>query len=149
MKLIAHRGLIEGPNKSLENNPSQITLALKAGFDCEVDLWVIHSELWLGHDGPQYLVNEKFITQFGLWVHAKNLAALRWLRDTDCNYFWHEEDKFTLTSHKWIWTYPGNELTSMSVMVMPETIDKTLNNTKNVLCYAICSDYVSQIKGTQ
>jgi hypothetical protein len=146
MKLIAHRGLLNGPDKSIENNPSQINLALKAGFDCEIDLWVIHSELWLGHDEPQYLVDEKFINQFGLWIHAKNLAALRWLRNTDCNYFWHEEDKFTLTSHKWIWTYPGNDLTSISVLVMPEIIDPTLANITDVKCYAICSDYVGRFK---
>jgi hypothetical protein len=146
MKYVAHRGLTNGPDKSLENNPAQIELALNAGFDCEVDLWVINSELWLGHDNPQYPTNEKFIKQIGLWVHAKNLAALRWLGDTDCNYFWHEEDKFTLTSHRWIWTYPGNDLTSISVMVMPEYVDQTLENARNAKCYGICSDYVGQLK---
>jgi hypothetical protein len=146
MKYIAHRGLTNGPDKSLENNPVQIEKALKEGFDCEIDLWVIHSELWLGHDAPQYSVDDKFIRQFGLWIHAKNLAALRYLRTTDCNYFWHEEDKFTLTSHKFIWTYPGNDLTTVSVMVMPEYVDKTLNNCKNVQCFAICSDYVQSLK---
>jgi hypothetical protein len=138
--------LIEGPNKSLENNPSQITLVLQAGFDCEVDLWIVQSELWLGHDEPQYLVNEKFIKQIGLWVHAKNLAALRWLRDTDCNYFWHETDAYTLTSHKFIWTYPGKELTTVSVMVMPEMFDPTLTNIAHSKCYGVCSDFINKIK---
>ena len=146
MKYIAHRGLTQGPDKKLENHPTQITKALHQGFDCEIDLWVVHTELWLGHDEPQYQVDEKFIKQLGLWIHAKNVDALRWLRVTDCNYFWHENDQYTLTSHKWIWTYPGKELTSISVMVMPETVDNTLAICKNARCYAICSDYVEQIK---
>ena len=146
MKYIAHRGLLTGPDHNLENHPDQIKLALDEGYNCEVDLWVKNSELWLGHDGPQYLVDEKFISQIGLWIHAKNLSALRWLRNTDCNYFWHENDRFTMTSHRWIWTYPGEDLTSISVMVMPETVDSTLNNCKNAQCYAICSDYVKTLK---
>jgi hypothetical protein len=145
MRYIAHRGLFNGPDKLLENRPEQIELALQKGYDCEVDLWVVNSECWLGHDGPQYLINESFLNHIGLWIHAKNLAALRWLRNTSLNYFWHENDKFTLTSHNWIWTNPGNDLTSISIMVMPEVTDSTLSICKNTQCYAICSDFVEQI----
>lgn len=145
MKYIAHRGLFNGPDKTLENRPEQIELALQKGYDCEIDLWYVNSELWLGHDEPQYPINEEFLNQIGLWIHAKNLAALRWLRDTSLNYFWHENDKFTLTSHRFIWTNPGNELTGISIMVMPEVTDSTLNICKNVHCFAICSDFVEQI----
>jgi len=146
MKYIAHRGLFNGPDKDLENRPEQIKAALKAGYDCEIDLWVINAELWLGHDAPTYPIHEDFLKPYGLWIHAKNLGAFRWLTETDLNYFWHEEDKFTLTSHRFIWTYPGNDLTQRSIMVMPEYVDKTLSNTKGVQCFGICSDYVEKIK---
>jgi glycerophosphoryl diester phosphodiesterase len=43
MKLIAHRGLTDGPNKDLENSPEQILKAIDQGFDCEIDLWIINS----------------------------------------------------------------------------------------------------------
>jgi hypothetical protein len=145
MKLIAHRGLFNGPDRTLENKPSQILEALKQGFDCEVDLWVVNSEYCLGHDSPQYYVNKDFLNTIGLWIHAKNLAALRWLNETDHNYFWHQEDDFTLTSRNWIWTYPGKELTQQSVMVMPEWNDPEFVNL-NLNCYGICSDFVSKIK---
>ena len=82
----------------------------------------------------------------GLWIHAKNLAALRWLTTTDLEYFWHQNDDYTLTSHNYIWAYPGQELTQRSIMVMPEWNDKTLNNARSVTCYAVCSDYVSLLK---
>jgi hypothetical protein len=145
MKLIAHRGLLEGPNKELENTPNQILKALDKGFDCEVDLWYINGELFLGHDGPQYFVDEKFINSIGLWIHAKNLAAFRWLTNTSHTYFWHQEDDFTLTSNKFLWTYPGKELTMRSISVLPEWNDPEFTNL-NLNCYAICSDYVERIK---
>lgn len=145
MRLIAHRGLTNGPDKNLENHPNQILKALKEGYDCEIDLWCVNSEMWLGHDGPQYPIKDTFLNQIGLWIHAKNLAALRWLANTDLNFFWHQEDDFTLTSHKFIWTYPGKELTTRSVMVLPEWNNPKFENL-NFNCYGICSDYVDTIK---
>jgi hypothetical protein len=147
MKYIAHRGLFNGPDVNLENRPEQIETALKSGYDCEIDLWLINSDFYLGHDRPDYPIDKEWVSKLGLWIHAKNLAALRWLTTTDLEYFWHEEDKFTLTSNNYIWTYPGNELTMRSVMVMPEYVDKSLDNARTAQCYAICSDYVGQLKG--
>lgn len=145
MKLIAHRGLTNGPDVNLENRPEQIELALSQGFDCEIDLWVINSEFYLGHDRPDYPIDKTFLNTFGLWIHAKNLAALRWLTDTGLYYFWHEGDKFTLTSNNFIWTYPGMELTQRSIAVLPEWHDPEFKNLpKN--CYGICSDYVITIQ---
>jgi hypothetical protein len=146
MRYIAHRGLFNGPDKTLENRPEQIKTALDLDYDCEIDLWIINSDFYLGHDKPDYLIDAEFLKTPGLWIHAKNLAALRWLTTTGLKYFWHEEDKFTLTSNNFIWTYPGNELTARSIMVMPEYADKTLANTRTAQCYAICSDWVEILK---
>ena len=99
MRYIAHRGLFRGPDKQLENRPEQIMLALKNGYDAEIDLWVINSELYLGHDEPTYMINEDFINTPGFWIHAKNLAALRRLRGTGLNYFRSEEHTSELQSH--------------------------------------------------
>jgi len=149
MKYIAHRGLFNGPDVNLENRPEQIELALREGYDCEVDLWIANSDFYLGHDRPDYAIDKKWLERSGLWIHAKNLAALRWLTTTDLEYFWHQNDDFVLTSHNYIWTYPGEELTQRSIMVMPEHVDQTLSNTNAVNCYAICSDYVEQIKNAK
>ena len=62
MKLIAHRGLFNGPNKELENNPDQIEKAWNLGFDCEIDLLIIKKQLFLGHDNPQYKINHSFLS---------------------------------------------------------------------------------------
>jgi hypothetical protein len=146
MKLIAHRGLTNGPDVNLENRPDQIKLSLKEGFDCEIDLWVENSELWLGHDGPEYHIREDFLNELGLWIHAKNLSALRWLTNTQLNYFWHQNDDYVITSHKWIWTYPGKDLTACSICVMPEWKNPTLDGIKDLTCYGVCSDFVGKLK---
>ena len=144
MKLIAHRGLTHGPDKHVENSPYQICRALSMGFDCEVDLWVKDQEFFLGHDGPEYHTTAEFLDKPGLWIHAKNLEALRWLTTTDLNYFWHQEDDFVIKSKGYIWTYPGKPLSDRSVAVMPEWNDPTFEKLY-LDCYGICSDYVSQI----
>jgi len=148
MKLIAHRGLTQGPDKNIENCPKQLLKAIEQGFDCEIDLWVINSELWLGHDTPQYLIKEEFLknNSANFWIHAKNLAALLWLTSAAFyKYFWHQNDDFVLTSNNFIWTFPGKELTSVSINVLPEWYDPEFKNL-NIHCYGICSDYVQIIK---
>jgi hypothetical protein len=147
MKLIAHRGLTNGPDSNLENLPGQILLSLQADYDCEIDVRYINGKWMLGHDNPDYEVPFEFLEQPGLWIHAKNLEALYVLgADAKLNFFWHQEDDFTLTSQGYIWTYPGKPLTTQSVCVMPEW-DKELDlTTFKPDCHGICSDYVNLIK---
>ena len=145
MKYIAHRGLVNGPDKELENRPDQITSSLAKGYDCEIDLRVIDDKFYLGHDNPDYQVEEEFIQQSGLWIHAKNLAALHYLSKTDLAYFWHQNDDCVITSNGYIWTYPEKELTDRSIRLMPEWADPTLASTRDDTCYAICSDFIIAI----
>jgi hypothetical protein len=146
MKLIAHRGLINGPDQKLENLPSQIILALHKGYDCEIDLRVIDGKFYLGHDNPDYQVEEEFIQRPGLWIHAKNLTALHYLSTTDLAYFWHQNDDCVITSNGYIWTYPEKELTDRSIRLMPEWKDPELKTVLGHQCYAVCSDYIEAIK---
>lgn len=149
MILIAHRGLYDGPDKAKENHPDQIKDALKNGYHVEIDIRRINKKLFLGHDEPQYEIKDKFIDPRKTWIHCKNLEALYYFSThigEQYNYFWHENDEHTLTSKKYIWSNFGKPLTEVSIMVMPEFIDSTLQNTINVQCYGICSDYVKQIQ---
>ena len=61
------------------------------------------------------------------------------------NYFWHQDDDYTLTSQGLIWTYPGKKTTSNSIVVMPERFDKNLEKEYNGV-YGICSDYVAILR---
>lgn len=137
MIIISHRGNVNGPNPKLENNPDYVLNALSLGFDVELDCWVVDSKIFLGHDKPQYLISHDFLNQVKnkIWIHCKNLEALAYFIKTDFNYFWHQSDKYTLTSKRIIWTYPGEKYINNSVLV-----DLELNSNNNNL-YAICTDF--------
>lgn len=146
VKLIAHRGLYNGPDKVKENNPQQILDSINLGFDAEIDLHIIDKKFYLGHDEPQYLIDESFLRNSAFWIHAKNLEALYWLSTTDLKYFWHQNDDRVVTSNGYIWTYPEKELTDRSIRLMPEWNDPEFKTIKEHRCFAICSDYVFLIR---
>lgn len=148
MKYIAHRGLIAGPNKNLENQPDQIKLMLEQGFDCEIDLREIKGQLFLGHDQADTVVDPDFLFAAGLWIHCKNHGALIWCSQHGrrLNYFWHDSDAYTLTSQGFIWAYPGQVTgPGPTVQVMPELADPALNNI-DWQSHAICSDWIAEIQ---
>ena len=110
-RLIAHRGNLDGPNPEKENHPDYIHTAVKEGYEVEVDLWKVDNNLYLGHDSPQYRINEKYLNLVAsagfLWTHAKNIEALhRMLEEPAIHCFWHENDLVTLTSKGYVWKYP-------------------------------------------
>jgi hypothetical protein len=149
MIYIAHRGLFLGPDKEKENHPDQVRLALEHGYDCEIDVRVMNNKFYLGHDNPDYEVDEDWLRHSNLWIHIKNAETLIWFyrcKSWKYNYFWHEEDQYTLTSKGFVWTHPKSQLISTSIMVMPEYVDSTLNNAVQAKCFAICSDFVEIIK---
>lgn len=142
-RLIAHRGNIYGPSE-YENSPSHILKALERGFDVEVDVWVIDGILYLGHNYAQYIIGETFLELISdrAWIHCKNLEALLYFSKyskSAYSFFWHENDRFTLTSDNLIWTFPGQPVTENSITV---ELDRT-KPMDNV--YGICSDYVAEI----
>jgi glycerophosphoryl diester phosphodiesterase len=145
MILIAHRGNTNGAYESYENEPMYIDKAIGEGFDVEVDVWYKDGILFLGHDKAQYGVDFKWfrdrITK--LWIHCKNVEAVEFFSQDiyDYNYFWHQEDTLTLTSHKCIWTYPGKQPIKNSIAVMPELYNDDIS-----LCLGICSDYIKNYK---
>ena len=77
MRLIAHRGNIDGPNQLEENKPEYIENAISGGFDAEIDVWYDTDEnnFYLGHDSPQYVVTQNWLELHinKLWIHCKNL----------------------------------------------------------------------------
>ncbi len=146
-RLISHRGNINGPNPKMENNPEYIISALNLGFDVEIDMWWVDGRIYLGHDEPQYEVNDKWLENRidKLWVHCKNFDLLPWIQNTSLHYFWHENDQYTLTSKNIIWAYPGSKLTHNSICVLPErnNIDKYILD----VCLGVCSDYIIDFYG--
>lgn len=151
MKIIAHRGNVDGSNYSTENHPYQVLYAIFKGFDVEVDVWVIEDSspmIYLGHDKPEYLVDENFFIHIGkhAWFHCKNLNALNFFNEKmpEMNYFWHENDDYTITSKGYIWANPGKQIGKNFVLVLPENTfekNKMVASARAVSPYAICTDY--------
>lgn len=145
--LISHRGNLEGPNSNLENKPSQILKVIELGFNCEIDIWLKDHDWYLGHDQPQYKILNTFLLNSGLWLHCKNIQALTELNTYHnlLNYFWHQEDQFTLTSQGKIWAYPQAKVIPNSICVLPEKYGIMKENIP-ADCIGICSDYIYDYK---
>lgn len=145
MILISHRGNINGRLEPYENEPNYIDLAIKKGYNVEIDIWVIDGIFYLGHDNPQYNIPLDWLIKRIkiLWIHCKNMDALVYFNTLNqpFNYFWHEGDKATLTSYSNIWAYPGKQPIMNSIAVMPE-----IHNDDISKCIGICSDYIKNYK---
>jgi hypothetical protein len=143
---IAHRGNINGPDKK-ENHPDYILKAAKKGFNVEIDVWYNNGKYILGHDKPEHEVTSDFLKNKLFWCHAKNIDGLSaMLKEQNIHCFWHQEDFFTLTSKKYIWTYPGHALTKRSICVMPEIAVKDYDASSLAQCAGICSDRIAYYK---
>ena len=139
MLIIAHRGNTNGPHPESENKEETIAPAIAAGFDCEIDVWRVNGELWLGHNTPTYKTTITFLTQYQsvLWVHCKNLDALIYLKD-QFNCFFHDKDTYTLTSRGYIWGNIGSPTTKNVICVMPPGDHGD--------CLGVCTDFPMRIK---
>jgi|SRR5210317_1324352 len=140
---ISHRGNINGPEPIFENTPEQIDKALMVSDLCEVDVWMIDKQLYLSHDYPeeQHKIPESYLSdrRSRLIIHCKNIEALIYFQAQYgvYNYFWHQEDDYTLTSWGWIWAYPNKPVSDkcLSIAVMPDD-GMDLSNFNGV-----CTDY--------
>ena len=149
-RLISHRGNINGKNPYDENNPTYIDIAISKGYDVEIDLWYTNGEFYLGHDEPTYEVSLNWIVlrNLKLWVHCKDLKTIEELKRLEyinginqLNYFYHQTDDTTITSHGYLWVYPGKQPIEYSIAVLPETYNDDVSN-----CFGICSDVIEKYK---
>lgn len=157
MILIAHRGNLNGPDPEWENRPECIQNAIDAGFEAELDIWLFDNHWYSGHDEPKHRIAIKQLCDWEdkVWFHAKNLEALHAMSKKDSNsmggvilrnryfnfnVFWHESDKFTLTSKGYIWTYPGHDVTPNSIIVQFGQPNKFIEGSVG----GVCSDYIAE-----
>ena len=149
-KIISHRGNLYGPDKDMENQTHHILSAIDKGFDVEIDIFIDEQsgKIFLGHDQPDNEIKIDWLNEYSkkLWIHCKNYFCLKYLiTQKQLNIFWHDKDKFTLTSHNYIWAYPSKIFYEETIVVLPEwdSLDfskKKFNNVKGV-----CTDYPIKI----
>lgn len=149
MRFISHRGNLDGAHKDLENLPSQIDKAVSQGFDVEIDLWFHNGSLYLGHDRPEHKTSDRFLIDrsSNLWVHAKSVDTVSFLLQSDLNWFWHESDKFALTSRGIPWSFPEVFFESC-VVNQPADSSKfwTERLHEKMNFYAICHDDIARVR---
>ncbi len=145
---ISHRGNIDGRKIELENSPAYIDMAIKQGYQVEIDIWWKDGNFFLGHDSPNFLINWEWIESRVsiLWLHCKNIGAIEELSllfktNKEINFFWHENDVLTMTSLNYLWVYPGKQVVNNSIAVMPE-----LYNESTTGCVGICSDFIKKYR---
>jgi len=142
MILIAHRGNYQGRNQERENTPLYIEEAIEAGFDVEVDVWLIDKQLYLGHDFPRDKIEVSFLERPQIWTHAKNLVCYVSLyNNSKVHVFWHNKDDFAITSKGLKWALTG-VVTHDGVVVMPEnsTGITTMLRNGSLSPLGVCSD---------
>ena len=140
-KIISHRGNLIGSDPLNENRPEFVDAAISKGFDVEIDVWQLPNGWFLGHDEPEYKIDFSFIASRAdtLWCHAKNFESLNAMLGAGVTCFWHENDRVTLTSNGFMWTYPGHQLTNKSICLIPERFAASSQNL--IDCYGICTDF--------
>ena len=141
MKLVSHRGNINGPNPEMENDPRYIENTLGKGFSVEVDVWSDSSDFFLGHDKPEHQVSELFLRHGSIWCHAKDINTFYKLIEIGAHCFSHDQDEVALTTKGYFWSTYGNDMTDKSICVMPP---RNVELPKNIA--GICSDYIEDYR---
>lgn len=145
MLIISHRGNINGIVSEKENRPSYIDTAIGLGYDVEVDIRYIGNTFWLGHDEPQYKVEESWMQQrkSKVWYHCKDLeSAKHMIKLKVFNFFCHTQDSFVLTSMGHMWVHDLTQ-TIDELCIIPLLSVSSINNYSNTLPFAVCTDYVN------
>ena len=137
-KLIAHRGLLEGPSKELENDLALIKNNIKKYpfLINEIDVQIAE-EIYIGHEKTNIVVDPTFLVENSknLVVHIKHIETdkpksmenLKLIHDK-CHFFSHDADDFTITNYGWIWQHPRLGVVSKTICVMPETFISLSSN---------------------
>jgi glycerophosphoryl diester phosphodiesterase len=155
MRIISHRGNLDGPIPERENSLSYIDEAIEAGYNVEIDIRTEDGFLYLGHDFPQHRVpyGELYHRKRHLWVHCKDIQSFYYAPDFKS--FCHTGDPFVLVTpgsypryQGWVWVHDLDlELTNLSIipLLSKEDIDNfDLRRAKNI--YGICTDYPNYLK---
>jgi hypothetical protein len=150
MKIISHRGNVDGPVPNRENHPSYIDTAIQLGYGVEIDLRYINNEFYLGHDTPDHIVTSKWIfnRKDSLWIHCKNLESAYKIKKLDYSikFFCHTNDPYVIVNPDYLWVH-DLESDLKDNCVVPLMGIKDLNEFDfNIRIYGVCTDYPNQIK---
>tara|TARA_Y100000593_G_scaffold16106_1_gene31797 strand:+ start:23945 stop:24388 length:444 start_codon:yes stop_codon:yes gene_type:complete len=147
MILYAHRGNINGPNSNEENKPSYILSAINEGFHVEIDIYYLDEKYYLGHDEPQYEIDEYFLENPKLICHAKNSEAfLKMRKNPNIHCFWNDLDLYAVTSNSFYWTLDSDPPKGYKNLIFCKPNLKEISKFWVNKFFGYCSDYVGLFK---
>lgn len=154
MLYISYQGIYDGTNYENANTPKQINTALGKGFSCLIDVWRIDDKLYVGTNGPNIEVTEKYIQGPRFWINAVNTDMQDWISSQSSslypNYFWFDAPTppppYATASNGKLITPGTVPINGNSVMFLPEIDDRSLYTMVKVKSYGICSGFLSYIK---
>jgi hypothetical protein len=145
--IISHRGNLNGPLSDLENRPEQIDIAIQSHFDVEIDLWAVDGNFFLGHDYPQYSINIDWLNVRSerIWAHCKNFQSFSYLvaKKNNLNFFFHQNDDYTLTSKNNIWVFPNKPYDENSIIV--STSEDDFHHYAVNKPYGVCTNFPTKL----
>ena len=153
-RFIAHRGITDGNYSDRENKVDTIIQALRYGYEVEVDVRLFNGEIYLGHDEPQEKLSKlwnrmrtgiDWIPYGGLWYHCKDSGSLDYFKKLNMyNYFWHDQDNFTITSKGHIWTADLCGCYPVDTFVVVKNKDDLVSQSETN-CAGICSPFIGEL----
>jgi len=142
MRLISHRGNIEGSNPDLENTTPYIESAINSGFDVMIDLWLFDGKIYTGSDEPKNKLDIDWLEKYNnrLWFNCRDQVILTNLLSLDplgkhLHYLHFSEGPMSLTSRNYLITKEEFS-TPVAIVYQPDV------NNKLTDVYGVCSDYV-------
>lgn len=150
LKIISHRGNINGPRSDQENEPSYIDAAIALGFDVEIDVRYVDGQFYLGHDNPDHAIDiEWFLARKNvLWVHCKNLdAAYQFIKlNLEVRCFCSISDPFCFMTQGYLWLNDV-EVEPKDNCIVPLLNISDIKSYKFMYQpYGVCTDYPTEIK---
>ena len=148
--IIAHRCNLNGPSEN-ENTVGAMLECIGAGFLVEIDIHLIDSKLFIGHDLVQEFHKEidiELLLQYAnkLFIHCKNIEALLYLRGyNELCVFGHSLDEFVLTSHLDVFCGVGIARKGC-ICVMPELHTRKFSKEELEVCQHILTDFPYRYK---
>ena len=144
--IVLHRGNT-GRDSLPENHPDTLKTR-KDSVEC--DVWFVNYKWYLGHDKPQYLIEniDEFLQSPKNLIHAKDgntfATLLQYCRERgyDSDIFFHTDEKYVLTTRGNIIAYPGEYIHSNVTCMMPENMGRQLECDERTNMAGVCSDNV-------
>ena len=139
---IAHRCNLNGPSEN-ENTIKAMLECIKAGFLVEVDIRLVDSKLFIGHDRAEEEIEIDLLLQHAdkLFIHCKNIESLLYLRPYNklC-IFGHAVDEFVLTSQLDVFCGVG-VIKRGCICVMPELHTRKISGEELRICQHVLTDF--------